>query len=73
MNLQKNYVLIPFTILLFIGFGSMFQMGILKNTTIRAGAFWDALSAIIAIVGPVLLLLGTFAHTTKISKDLFIY
>ena len=73
MKLQKNYVLIPFALFLLLGFGTLFQMGILKNTNIFPGVFWDAVSAIIAIGGPFLLLLATFSHTKNNSKDLFIY
>ena len=73
MNLQKNYILLSFATLLFIGFMILLSILLLAKNNIFPGAIYDLLSFSIVNIGAYLLFMMAFGIVKKSNSDFFYY
>ena len=73
MKLQKNYILLSFATLLFIGLMILLSILLFEKANIRPGAIWDAISFVIVNIGAYVLFMIAFGNVKKSNKEFFYY
>ena len=71
MKLQKNYILLSFATLLFIGLMILLSILLLAKNNIFPGAIYDLLSFSIVNIGAYLLFMVAFGIVKKSNSDFF--